>query len=332
MTEAQRPPMARLSRLLGVAGVLGALALLHTLPALAAPAATAATVRDCPTCPELVVVPRGSFMMGSATDGEGTRDEGPAHRVTLARAFALGRFETTIGQFRRFVDQTGYQVTPGCRVHQPGGAVGSKVEWANDPQRSWSSPGFTTLSAGDDLPVVCVGRVDALAYTAWLAKITGHSYRLPSESEWEYAARAGTTTAFYWGNNPDNACQYANLYDRTAHQSLEFGWSYADCEDRFIEVAPVGQYLPNAFGLYDMLGNVWEWTADCFSDHFAAVPADGRPYLPSTPCSAYSVRGGGWMTRPSRNRVTYRGRDPNDARYNYFGFRVARDLNADESR
>jgi formylglycine-generating enzyme required for sulfatase activity len=288
-------------------------------------------LRDCPGCPELVVVPRGTFLMGS-TDGEATRDEGPVHRVTIPRPFALGRYELTIGQFRRFVEVTGYRVAPGCRVHRPETATQGKVEWGPDAGRSWSNPGYATLAPGDDLPVACVGRVDALAYLAWLSKTTGHAYRLPSEAEWEYAARAGSTTAFYWGNNSDNACQYANLYDRTAHRAFEFGWSYADCEDRYVEVAPVGHFAANAFGLYDMLGNVWEWTADCYQDQYAGAPVDGRPLESTTPCEFYSVRGGGWMTRPSRTRVSFRGRDPNDARYNYFGFRVARDLAPRESQ
>ncbi|MCP5472056.1 MAG: formylglycine-generating enzyme family protein [Sinobacteraceae bacterium] len=294
------------------------------------PAAAAVAVpnpprlRDCPDCPEMVIVPPGQFDMGS-NDGEKTRPEGPIHRVTLARAFALGRTEVTVAEFRRFIAATGHKVPPGCRVQETAIGPRGRVEWRDDPSKGWSDPGFSE-PLRDDMPVVCIGHDDAEAYARWLASATGKPYRLPSEAEWEYAARAGSTTPFPWGSNSDNGCPHANLYDRSGRQHLDFGWSFVDCDDGFRELAPVGQFLPNAFGLYDMIGNAWEWTADCHREFYDPSFDDGGVVPPPPDCQRWTVRGGGWMTRPSRQRVTFRGRDPKATHYSYFGFRVARDL------
>ena len=292
----------------------------------AAESTRARMIQDCDGCGELVVIPAGRFMMGSDTDNEKMRPEGPMHRVHIKHDFALGRTEVTLGQFKRFIAATGYQVSKGCRVQERKQGPQGRIEWHDDATRSWQDPALSKPQA-DDEPVVCVGRIDALAYAAWLTKSTGKHYRLPSESEWEYAARAGASGSFYWGSNPDNACAYGNFYDRSAHAASDFGWSYVDCDDGFAELAPVGHFQPNAFGLYDMLGNAWEWTADCYHEFYdAKVPTDGSAFVGDADCNSWSVRGGGWMTRPSRQRITFRGRDPNNAHYSYFGFRIARDL------
>ena len=289
-------------------------------------AAAPQILRDCSECGDFVVIPRGSFVMGSDTDNEKSRAEGPAHVVRLDYSFALGRTEVTLGQFRRFVAATGYEVAPGCRVQQRQIGPTGKVEWRDDARKSWRDPGFAKPPNGDE-PVVCVGHLDAVAYAKWLSQSTGQTYRLPSEAEWEYAARANATGVYFWGSNPDNGCAYANLYDRTARAAADFGWSYADCEDGFAELAPVAHFKPNSFGLFDMIGNAWEWTADCYHEFYdAQVPRDGRAAKDDPQCVNRSVRGGGWMTRPGRQRISFRGRDPNNAHYSYFGFRLARDL------
>ncbi len=288
------------------------------------------SLQDCPQCPRLVVVPAGRFQMGSE-DGEKGRSEGPVHQVRIRTPFALGATEVTVAQFRRFVDATGYQVAPGCRVQERVPGARGRIEWRDDPIASWRSPGFVAPLV-EEAPVVCVGRVDAQAYVAWLRSTTGQPYRLPSEAEWEYAARAGSTGIYSWGNNSDLGCEFANLYDRKSRALLDFGWGFADCDDGFAELAPAGSLKPNAFGLYDMLGNVWEWAEDCYVPTYDETPRDGSA-MPSTgDCKLWAVRGGGWMTRPSRNRLAFRGRDPNDARYSYFGFRVARDLAPQDRR
>jgi formylglycine-generating enzyme required for sulfatase activity len=292
-------------------------------------AANAQILVDCADCSPVVVVPPRRFMMGSV-DGEKNRPEGPIHEVRFARPFALGQFEVTLAEFRRFVAATGHVVSPGCRVqgHEVSAETG-RVEWFTDKSAGWVAPGFRSTQP-EDSPVVCVGRIDALAYVAWLAMKTGKPYRLPSESEWEYAAAAGTHGAFSWGNNQDLACEHGNLYDRAGRRANDFGWGYVDCDDGFAEIAPVGKFRPNNFGLHDMLGNVWEWTADCYRATYDRTPTDGSPEPSAPDCDNWSVRGGGWMTRPSRQRLSFRGRDPNDAHYSYFGFRVARDLSASE--
>lgn len=285
--------------------------------------------RDCAECPAVVTVPAGRFVMGSDLDGEAGRPEGPTREVRIARPFALGVTEVTVEQFARFVAATGYRVAPGCRIQDAATGSATKVGWRDDPSAGWQAPGFSQ-PATTDMPVVCVGRVDALAYVQWLSTRTGKAYRLPSEAEWEYAARGGGIGIYAWGNNADLGCAHANLYDRRARNAFDFGWSYADCDDSYVELAPVGRFKPNGFGLHDMLGNVWEWVADCYRLTYDGAPNDGSAVAGDARCEKWSVRGGGWMTRPSRNRLTFRGRDPNDARYSYFGFRVARDLASGE--
>ena len=309
---------------------LGLAAMWLSLAGLAHSAAGGSAVRlagglsDCVDCPVMVIVPRGTFLMGSE-DGEPNRPEGPVHRVRIARDFALSKTEVTVGQFRRFVDASGYSVSPGCRVQERTLGTRGRIEWRDDLSKSWRDPA-TIGAQREDHPVVCIGRIDALAYAQWLGGLTGQRYRLPSEAEWEYAARAGQPGIYHWGNNADTGCGFANVYDRSSRAVLDFGWGFVDCDDGFPELAPVASLRPNAFGLHDMLGNVWEWTQDCYAENYARTPRDGSAQRPAGECKLWSVRGGGWMTRPSRNRLTFRGRDPNDAHYSYFGFRVARDL------
>lgn len=289
--------------------------------ALAAGAAQAApTLKDCPTCPELTVVPAGQFMMG-AEGGEEGRPEGPPHQVTIRQAFALATYETTQAEFERFVADTAYQVPPGCDVW-PKGAV--KFEDAD-----WRNPGYGRAPRPRDA-VVCVSFTDAKAFIAWLSKTTGKPYRLPTEAEWEYAARAGSKTAFPWGDEID--CRYTNTYDKAG--AGRFNWAAAACDDGEATVAEAGRYPANAFGLHEMIGNVWEWTEDCyFAPYLASHTTDAAVQPPAAEaCARRSVRGGSWATRPDRNRVAFRGRDPVDARYFMFGFRVARDLTPTEAK
>jgi len=282
-------------------------------------AQAAQTVKDCRDCPELTIVPAGQFVMG-AEGGEAGRPEGPPHAVTIRKAFALATNETTQAQFARFVAATGYVVPPGCDVW-PKGAV--PFEAAN-----WREPGYGRKPRPKD-PVVCVSWTDAKAFTAWLTKTTGKPYRLPTEAEWEYAARAGSTGAFPWGEEID--CRLTNTYD--AAGAKRFNWAAAACDDGEATVSLVGRYPANPFGLRDMIGNVWEWTEDCY---FAPYRADHATEAAEQPaageaCDRRSVRGGSWATRPDRNRVAFRGRDPVEARYFMFGFRVARDLTPAET-
>lgn len=281
-------------------------------------ATTAPEFQDCDVCPRMIEIPIGNFLMGS-DDGEEGRPEGPVHEVSIERRFALARTETTVAQFRAFVDATVYQPEQECRTLIAG-------SWVNSFDYDWTNPG-ATIAYSEDSPVVCVSWHDAVAYADWLSQISGFNYRLPSESEWEYAARGDSDTVYFWGNDSTAGCAYANLYDQTAALTMTFSWTAANCDDGHATLAPVGERAANPFGLYDILGNVWEWTADCYIAPYAARTDPQQPVSSqSGACERRSVRGGGWLTRPDRQRLTFRGRDPEDTRMSYFGFRVARSL------
>ena len=269
------------------------------------------------------MVPGGGFVMG-AEGGEEGRPEGPPREVRIVRDFAMGKFEVTNAQFAAFVSATGYEAGKGCRGKFEG-------EWQIHPESHWAD-----LRLGQnpepDHPVTCVSWLAARAYVDWLARTSGQPYRLPTEAEWEYAARAGAVGRFTWGEGPHQACAYANVYDASAVPVHAFDWQAADCNDGFPTLAPVGMFQPNAFGLHDVAGNVWEWVEDCYVEPYTSeLPTDGSAVAtPPGQCDRRSVRGGSWITRPDRQRLTFRGRDPEEIRYSFFGFRVARSLTATE--
>jgi len=274
---------------------------------------------ECAGCPQMVAIPAGQFVMG-AQGGEEGRPEGPMHKVRIERAFALAAHEVTVAQYGAFVAATGHISGTDCRSWDPvAGTVQNRVG------ADWRMPAPGVV-AQPDHPVSCVSWRDAKAYVAWLAEVTGKPYRLPTEAEWEYAARAGSQTGYSWGDDADAACAHANLYDLDALQP-SIRWQHVNCRDGFAGVAPVGSFGANGFGLHDMTGNVWEWVEDCYVAPYAAdVPVDGSAYQVNGPCPRRAVRGGAWITLADRNRVAWRGRDPEDFVSWIFGFRVARDL------
>lgn len=278
------------------------------------------SLQDCAQCPELVLIPPGEFRMG-AEGGEEGRPEGPVRVVRIGKAFALGRYEVTQAQFAAFVTATGREMGGNCQVWEG--------EWRTPQGADWTNPGYGRTPFADE-PVACVTWEDAEAYVQWLSRRTGQRYRLPSEAEWEYAARAGGTADYYWvdmGAAADgDACRYANVYDSSGAAANGFAWAPFGCDDGFGRVAPVGSFLANAFGLHDMIGNVWEWVADCYQAPYPPLPVDGSAVQSAAgSCARRSVRGGSWITRPDRQRASFRGRDPVDARFSFFGFRVARE-------
>ena len=277
----------------------------------------------------MVVIPPGTFRMG-ANAGEEGRPEGPVRHIKIRRPFALGAYEITNAQYARFLASTGRAPSKGCRSLKNG-----KVE--SIPEADFRQPGFGAGGGAPDLPVVCVSWKDATAYADWLSAKSGKRYRLPTEAEWEYAARAGGQGEYYWGNLAEDACANANVFDRDGAEggtvavfsvtSAGEDVPHAKCRDGHAGVAPVGSYRPNAFGLYDMTGNVWEWTQDCYVAPYAdAAPRDGRAYEVTGACPRRAVRGGSWMSTPFRNRSSWRGRDPEELVTWIFGFRVARDV------
>ncbi len=273
--------------------------------------------RDCPACPQMVVVPAGAFLMGSPETEPGRgRDEGPQRRITIAKPFALSRHEITRGQYRVFLDATGRAVRGGCLSD-----VARKGEWAPHPTANLWNPGF---AQSDDHPAVCVGWDDAQAYVAWLSRETGRNYRLPTEAEWEYAARAGTTGIYPWGAVPDLGCRDANLADQTVGEEYP-DWKTAACRDGAVRTAPVGSYRANAFGLYDMIGNVGEWVADCATSSHDTLPADGGANLGGD-CARRVVRSSSFGSQPPHDRVANRLRYLVDHVDDSIGIRVVREL------
>jgi len=277
--------------------------------------------KDCSDCPEMVVVPAGRFVMGAAPGEEESEKlpenfrnrSQPQHGVDVA-GFSAGKFEVTRGQYRAFVEATGRSSAGGCYVW-----TGSKFEL--DQAKDWRNPGY---AQEDPHPVTCVSWEDAKAYVVWLSGRTGKGYRLLTEAEWEYAARAGTTTRGFWGDDGDQSCAYANGADQTTKAQVP-GWNYriANCNDRYAYTAPVGSYRANAFGLYDMLGNVWEWTEDCWNENYNSAPTDGSAWTRGD-CSRRVVRGGSWDLDPRGLRAAIRNRGTTTGRDFGNGFRVAR--------
>ena len=269
--------------------------------------------QECTGCPLMVGIPSGAFVMGSPADEPGRFDaEGPQHHVTI-RAFALGKFDVTTAEFLTFLRDTGYQPEPCNKMLTLG----------------WQSPGNGRAYARSDAeppawPATCVGWKDALAYIDWLnlkARAAhpelarrGGPYRLPSESEWEFAARAGTVTSRWWGNS--------------------IGTNNANCngcgsksDDRVL--TDVDSFAPNPFGLYGMLGNAWQWTADCWHKSFVGAPGDGSAWT-GVDCGKHVLRGGSWDNVPIFVRSAARtAGSGTGGEYDYSslaGFRVARSL------
>jgi formylglycine-generating enzyme required for sulfatase activity len=208
---------------------------------------------------KLRLIPRGEFLMGSP-EGEGQADEHPQHRVRITWPFYLGVTEVTRGQFRHFVDDAGYR-TEAERDGKGGYGFNEAGQWVQDPRYTWQNARFEQT---DEHPVVNVSWNDAVAFSAWLSRKEGVTYRLPTEAEWEYACRSGTATKYCNGDDPEGLAAVGNIADATAKARYP-DWTTTIAQDGFLYTAPVGRYNPNACGLYDMHGNVWEWCSDGYA-------------------------------------------------------------------
>ena len=251
--------------------------------------ATGESVRDCDTCPEMVTLPAGKFLMGSPEDErDRSKDESPQHIVTFSQPFAIGRYEITHEEFDAFVKASG-RTMDSC----------------------FYEPGFP--QAGKH-PAVCMTWDDANAYVAWLSTQTSRTYRLPTEAEWEYAARAqnkpGEYKTFSFGNDPKIICDFANSAETI-------------CDDGYSETSPVGSHNPNDFGIYDMHGNVWEMTEDCLTADYSSAPDDGSK-VSLGDCTKMIIRGGGWVNRSGHLRSANRGWIGRNLRDVLTGLRVVR--------
>ena len=225
--------------------------------------------------------------------------EGPQHSVRIEHPFAIGVYDVTRRQFAMFARETGYGSAALC-------------DWRAPKVRG------TPINQSDSDPAVCVSWSDAQAFTSWLSHKTGHRYRLPSEAEWEYAARAGASEARPWPLI--KARNFAN------YGSDQCCAAFAAGRDRWLYTSPVGSFSANGFGLYDMLGNVWQRTQDCGHENYAGAPRDGSAWIEGGDCSTRIVRGGAWFSPLGELRSAVRAADPADFRKNDIGFRVAREL------
>lgn len=272
------------------------------------------TFKDCDTCPEMVVIPPGEGVVGSSPDTiDRVAQEGPVRRVKIARAYAIGRLEITRAQYAEFVASTNRPTPPGCNFWD--GHFGYVDE------HNWKTPGYVQRP---NHPVVCVSYEDAVAFTAWLSEKTGRAYRLPSSVEWEYAARAGASTPFFWGTSSQEACKFANVGDNTLKRRWPERQEF-NCDDGYEVTSPVGSFQPNAWGLYDTLGNAWEWSEDCFHEKFDGAPTDGSAWREAGggDCAFRTPRGGSWISGPQWTKLASQSKDPAGYRSFLLGFRVA---------
>lgn len=265
--------------------------------------------------------------MGSPQDEPGRFDDSRNHdeddragpggspiAVTVP-TFAIGTYEVTNREFAYFVDNTDYEMSEGCIAWNR-----RDGDWYQHEPASWKNSGRVF---DESHPVTCVDWFTAVAYVEWLSKTTGLPYRLLSEAEFEYARRAGSSQAYHFGADPDEMCRYGNVLDASFAQVTTK--KTVTCDDGFWDLAPVGQFEPNAFGIYDMDGNNWEWLSDCYEDSLANMPRDGSP-LQKDSCELRSVRGGSWGYSLTVLRSADRGEDPPHEVWDGLGIRVARSI------
>lgn len=278
--------------------------------------------RDSAAAPAMIVIPAGRALLGS-TEAETTREgrtpafaqwERPRHEAVFARPFAVGKYHVTRRELAAFAKETG-RALGGCVVVQGG-------KWSDGPVPSanWSAAGHRQ---GGDHPALCVNWDDANAYAAWLSRKTGARYRLLTEDEWEYAARGGRETARWWGDGTEDICRRANGGDaRYAAAVPGDRTANLACSDGYAFTSPVGHYPANPFELHDMLGNAWQWTANCFSPD----PATADDAVAQGECKSRSIRGGSWHNSVSTLRPATRFSLPPAMRSSSLGFRVMREL------
>jgi formylglycine-generating enzyme required for sulfatase activity len=275
----------------------------------------------------LVPIPAGEFLMGSSPDEDGhVVNESPRHRVAITRPFEMGAHEVTNAQFAAFVEATGYLTEAERDVGGGFGIDFERAEVVQDPRHTWRDPGFPGFTPGPDHPVLMVSWKDAEAFCRWLSEKEGRTYRLPTEAEWEYAARGGTTTPWWTGSDPRALAGAANTADAPLRDRVpRASWS-AEWSDGFPFLAPVGSFRPNPFGLYDVTGNVWEWCHDWYqADYYAGAPRED-PAGPETG-SFRTIRGGGWFNDARQNRSAQRIYFEPTFRYCLLsGFRVVREI------
>jgi formylglycine-generating enzyme required for sulfatase activity len=265
---------------------------------------------------EFIGIPAGSFQMGSNEND----NETPVHAVNVP-AFRMMLTEVTKGQFAAFIKDSGYKTDAernfgGANSCYTGQEEGWTFVWSKGT--SWRQPDF---KQSDQHPVVCVSHNDAMKFIGWLNRKTGQSYDLPSEAQWEYAAKAGSQGKYPWGSDTSKQCQHGNGADNTNSSGARSWGKKAYCNDGYWFTAPVATYKANAFGLYDMHGNVSEWTQDCWNTTYKGAPKDGSAWNEGG-CIYAVVRGGAWPSNPTVLRSAYRAGSGRANRVSHYGFRL----------
>jgi formylglycine-generating enzyme required for sulfatase activity len=281
---------------------------------------------------KLTFIPAGEFQMGSRLSSaqiarrfglkaEDYENEHPLHRVKITNPFYLGVHEVTVGQFHKFVSATGDKTEPERDGKGGYGWNESKEKFeGRNPKYNWRNTGWKQT---DEHPVVNVTWNDAVGFCEWLSRKDGRKYRLPTEAEWEYACRAGTTSLYQSGDDSESLARVGNLADGTAKAKLanSSSWTYIRARDGYVFTAPAGKFQPNAFGLFDMHGNVWEWCSDWYGkDYYGQSPVTD-PQGPSSGTSR-ALRGAAWGSNPQRMRSAGRDRRGSGDRNYSIGFRV----------
>jgi len=252
-----------------------------------------------------VQIPAGKTIMG---DRDGQKDERPQVPVTL-KDFYLQDTEITRGIFKFYVEATKVELPLGCQVYRSG--------WQYDPKASWVNPGYHQTN---EHPVVCVSWQQAKGFALWLSEYLNENFLLPSEAQWEHATRAGSSDRYYWGTAPEGLCVHANASDlQTLKRFPTFKSN--QCDDGFLETAPVKSFLSNPYGLHDVYGNAWEWVEDCWVEHYHDIPPNGDPLLKGD-CSRRVFRGGAWGDNPNFARSGLRNRGEKDQGKDDVGFRL----------
>ena len=280
-------------------------------------------LKDGSLGPEFVQIPGGTFQMGS-NDGEDY--EKPAHTVSV-KSFAMGKYEVTRGEFKKFVEATNYQTD--AENEGNGCAVIYGSDWDINDRLNWKNPSF---KQDDKHPVVCVSWNDAKNYARWLSEQTGKSYHLPSEAQWEYVAKT-VTSKYCWGDNANESCHYGNIADENAKVIRRYfdktARITARCNDGYVFTSPVGIFLPNKFGLYDITGNVLEWSDDAWHHNYTGAPIDGSSWINGEDNGIRVVRGSSWVFNSknctNRSNSNYHA----DASSYNLGFRIARIVSLD---
>jgi len=299
--------------------------------------------RDCDRCPEMVVIPAGSYLMGASPQDRRIADpytiesELPQHRVTIGYAFAIGRFDVTVKEFAAFVQDTGIKTGGECLLRTPDSGP-HRGQFIGTPKPGAPvTPGLATVidanfgspgqHVSDDDPATCISRREALQYLQWLGKQSGRRYRFPTEAEWEYATRAGTTTPYFFSGPVGNLCKYANFADRRSPYGAGMA---APCAENPSPAgfAPVGSYRPNPWSLYDTIGNVFEFIEDCRFPNYRGAPIDGSPWRQqgAATCPEGFVTRGYYFDSiytDMRSAARCTAGDTWDERENFLGLRVA---------